>query len=127
MKRDLPRELFGLMIVGTLAAIALWKAPQFDPYTMSFFTKQYIAPDPNMPRDLRLGGAVFAAIGGVIMLLGFKTIWRRQLTWREAGIGLLGSALVIIFGSAFFIAANSAERHMEQKQTLPSKNPSSAA
>lgn len=113
-----PREAFGLLIVGTLAALAWWKAPQFDPYAMSFFTKQYIAPYPEMPRELRIGGAVFAAIGGVVMLAGFKTIWRRQLKWREAGVGIFGAFLVILFGAAFFVAANSAERHIEQEQAL---------
>lgn len=116
MKRDTAREVFGLVIVGTLAAVAWWKAPQFDPYTMGFFTKTYFAPYSDMPRDLRIGGAVFAAIGGLVVLAGFKTIWRRQLTWREAGVGLFGSALVILFGSAFFVAANSAERHIEREQ-----------
>lgn len=117
MKRDTSKEVFGLVIVGTLAAVAWWKAPHFDPYAMGFFTKEYVVPYPEMPRDLRIGGAVFAAIGGLIMLAGFKTIWRRQLTWREAGAGLFGSALVILFGSAFFVAANSAERHIAHQQT----------
>ena len=116
MRPASPRELFGLFIVATLAALAWWKAPDFDPYSASFFTKRYIEPYAEMPRDLRIGGAVFAALGSLIMLAGFKTVWRRQLTWREAGVGMFGSLLVIAFGSAFFIAANSAERHIEQMQ-----------
>ncbi|WP_324809281.1 hypothetical protein SH584_05780 [Sphingomonas sp. LY29] len=89
MKRDFPKEVLGLVIVATLAAVAWWKAPQFDPKTMGFFTKNYVAPYPEMPRDFRLAGAAFAAIGGLIMLAGFKSVWRRQLTWRSAGRGWL--------------------------------------
>ena len=81
MKRDTSKEVFGLVIVGTLAAVAWWKAPHFDPYAMGFFTKEYVVPYPEMPRDLRIGGAVFAAI------------------------------------SAFFVAANSAERYIAHQQT----------
>jgi hypothetical protein len=110
------RSLFGLVIVGTMAALAWWKAPDFDPYSATFFTKQYVAPYAEMPRDFRIGGTVFAAIGGLIMLAGLKTIWRRQLTWRQAGVGIVGSLLVIAFGSAFFVAASSAERRIEQQQ-----------
>ena len=116
MKTVSPREAFGLVIVGALAVIAWWNALRFDPYTMSFFTRQYIAPDPDMPRDLMIFGAVLAAIGGLVMLAGLKRIWRRQLTWYQAGVGMFGAFLVILFGAAFFVAADSAERHIEQEQ-----------
>ena len=104
-----PKEIFGLLIVGTMAAIAWWKAPQFDPYTTSFFTKTYIAPSASMPNELRLAGAVIIGLGALVGLAMVRGVAKARVTLRESLAAGVCAALVMAIGGAFFVAAHSAQ------------------
>lgn len=110
-----PKEWSGLVIVGTMAAIAWWKAPQFDPYTMSFFTKTHIAPSESMPNELRLAGAVIIGLGALVGLVMVRAVAKARVAARDSLAAGVGAALVMVMGGAFFAAANSAEVRIAQE------------
>ena len=110
-----PKELIGLLMVGTMAAIAWWKALQFDPYTMSFFTKKYIAPSASMPNELRLAGAVIIGLGALVGWLTVRAVAKSRVAARDAWVAGAGAALVTAIGGAFFVAAHSAQIRITQE------------
>ncbi len=103
-------------MLPVLIGIAWWKAPQFDPYTMSFFTKTYVEPTPEMPRDFRIFGGVVVGLG---VLLGWSTlqgIRKKVHTLRDTVIIGLMALEIAAFGGAFFVAADAAQDRIEQEQ-----------
>ena len=50
--------VFALVLMPLLVVIGWNKAVQFDPYAMSFFTKTYVEPTPDMPEQIRIAGWV---------------------------------------------------------------------
>lgn len=109
-----PREIFGLLVVGTMAAIAWWKAPQFDPYTMSFFTKTHIAPSADMPNELRMAGAVIIALGLLVAWVTVRAVVKARIAARDGLVAGVGAVLVMAMGGAFFMAAHSAQVRIVQ-------------
>jgi hypothetical protein len=104
-----PRVIVSIIGLGVLAALAWWKALQFDPYTMSFFTKTYFVPTPDMPGDMRLFAWV---IFGIAALLGWSTlqgISKKVHSRMETALMFVLTFEIAAFGGAFFVAANMAE------------------
>lgn len=99
---------------------AAWsKAWKFDPYTMSFFTKTDVAPTPDMPGELRIAGWVMIGIALLPGYAGFKGVMKRIGKLWESLLLLWFGCLIAGFGSAFFIAADSAQVRisLEQQKT----------
>lgn len=107
--------VFALVLMPLLVILAWNKAGQFDPYTMSFFTKTYVEPTPDMPEQMRIGGWVMIGLGALVgyaainaMLKGVGTVGERLMT-------LWAAALVALFGASFFVAADAAKERIEQE------------
>lgn len=110
--------LFALFIMPCLVVIAWMKAPGFDPYSMSFFTKTYVEPSPEMPGELRIAGLVFIGIGSLLLLAGINGLAKARVRLREIWMVLWIGFCIVLFGSAFFVAADSAKDRIEQEQSL---------
>jgi hypothetical protein len=100
--------LISLVFMPVLVVLAWWKAVQFDPYTMSFFTKTYIEPTPSMPDEFRLFGGIVIGIGALMLAACANGLWRRRVIFREIWMVMWMGLLFIAFGGAFFVAADQA-------------------
>jgi hypothetical protein len=107
--------MYGLLVIATMTAIAWWKALQFDPYSMSFFTKTYIAPSPSMPNELRMAGAVIIVLGALVGWATVRAVAKGRVAARDGWVAGVGATLVIAMGAAFFVAAHSAQVHIAQE------------
>jgi hypothetical protein len=103
------RLLISTLFMPALVVLAWWKALQFDPYTMSFFTKTYIEPTPDMPDQFRIFGWIIVGIGALLLAALANGLWRRRVVFREIWTAIWMGLLVTAFGGAFFLAANRAE------------------
>jgi hypothetical protein len=107
---------FGFIVMPTFVVLAWYKAPQFDPYTMSFFTKTFIEPTLDMPGEIRIIGWVMIGIGAWLVYAGGKSIIKRIGSLRERLLVLWIGCLIAAFGGAFFVAANAAQDRIIQEQ-----------
>lgn len=106
----------GFVFLPVLVWAAWSKAWQFDPYTMSYFTKTYVAPSPEMPGELRMAGWVMIALAALTGYASIKAIVKRIGKLWESLLLLWVACLIAAFGSAFFIAADSAQLRILQEQ-----------
>lgn len=104
-----------LFFFPALAAVAWIKAPGFDPYTMSFFTKTYVEPTHDMPGDIRIVGWIMIGIGAIVAYAGLKGVVKRIGKWLDNAMLLWIGMLVVAFGASFFAAADSAQERIEQE------------
>ncbi len=109
--------VFAYFMMPFLVGIAWWKAGEFDPYTTSFFTKTYVEPSASMPDELRIVGCVLIAIGALLIVSCASGLAKARVTFREIWIVIWIGICVAAFGSAFFVAADSAQDRIEQEQT----------
>lgn len=107
--------LLVLFFFPGLAFVSWQKAWQFDPYTMSFFTKTYVEPSPEMPGELRIVGWIMIGIGLLVAYAGVKGMVRRIGAWIDSLMLLWIGVMVGLFGGSFFIAANAAQERIEQE------------
>lgn len=112
------RIFWALIAMPTLVGLAWWKAVSFNPYTTSFFTKTYIAPTPQFPWEMRVAGWVFVAIGALLLITFAYGMTKKRLRLRECWSELSFSILLVVFGGAFFVAANSAQAHIEHRSMV---------
>lgn len=109
-----------ILIAFVFLPLLVWagwsKAWQFDPYTMSFFTKTYVAPYPGMPGELRIAGCVMIAIAALPGYAGLKGIVKRIGKFRDSLLLLWVGCLIAGFGGSFFIAADTAQVRITQEQ-----------
>jgi hypothetical protein len=106
----------GCFFMPALVWAAWSKAWQFDPYTMSFFTKTYVAPTPDMPGELRIAGWVLIVIALLPGYAGFKGMMKRIGKIWENLLLLWFGCLIAAFGGAFFIAADAAQVRISREQ-----------
>lgn len=110
------RRLFwALVLMPTLAAVAWWKAASYNPYTTSFFTKIYIAPSPELPGEMRLAGWVIVTVGALLLVIFMWGLAKKRLRASEGWAEILFALLLVAFGGAFFVAAQSAQFHIDQR------------
>ncbi|MEL7189319.1 MAG: hypothetical protein AAGK17_07185 [Pseudomonadota bacterium] len=109
--------LFAVVGLPLLVFLAWQKAAAFDPFSQSFFTKEYIEPTADMPREIRIGGWVFIAIGVLLALEPAIAAVRGKLKAKHALLMLWLGALVATFGGAFFAAADSAQLRIEEEMS----------
>ncbi len=100
--------VFAFFVLPALVVTAWWKAWQFDPYTMRFFSKTYVAPTPEMPEEMRFVGWVLVVIGGIVGYAGVRGIVKRIGKLHMSVLVLWVGCLVAGFGGAFFVAADAA-------------------
>jgi len=110
--------LFALFALPLLVYLAWHNAYQFDPYTDSFFTKQYVEPTPGMPGEIRIMGWLFVGIGVLLALASLNAFIKKRVQFRDFAIGLWASVLVAAFAGAFFVAADTAEVRIEQEMGI---------
>lgn len=103
-------------MLPVLIAMAWWKAPQFDPYTMSFFTKTYVEPTAEIPRGLRIFGGVVVGLGALLGWATLQGIRKKVHSLRDTTLIGLMAIEFAIFGGAFFVAADAAQTRIEQEQ-----------
>lgn len=103
------RVLIALGLMPVLVLLAWWKAGQFDPYTMSFFTKIYIEPTPGMPGELRTAAWIVMGIGALMLAALANGLIQRRTAFREIWMATWMGLLIIAFGGAFLVAAERAE------------------
>lgn len=108
--------LICLVFMPALVWAAWSKAWQFDPYTMSFFTKIYVAPTPEMPGELRIAGWVMIVIAALPGYPGIIGIVKRIGKLRHSLMLLWLACLIAAFGGSFFIAADAAQVRISQEQ-----------
>ncbi len=108
--------LIAFVFLPALVWAAWSKAWIFDPYTMSFFTKFYVAPTPEMPGELRIVGWIMIAIALLPGYAGIKGLAKRIGKLRENLLLLWVGCLIAAFGGAFFIAADVAQVRIAQEQ-----------
>ncbi len=108
--------VFAFFMMPFLVVIAWLKAPEFDPYTTSFFTKTYIEPTLDMPGELRIAGWVFIGIGALLMFAAVNGLVKARVRFREIWVVLWVSISIALFGGAFFVAADSAQSRIEREQ-----------
>ena len=108
--------LIAFVFLPLLVWAAWSKAWLFDPYTMSFFTKTYVVPTPEMPGGLRIAGWVMIAIAALPGYAGIKGIVKRIGKLRDSLLLLWVGCLIAGFGGAFFIAADTAQVRISQEQ-----------
>ncbi|MCP1337814.1 hypothetical protein [Futiania mangrovi] len=106
----------GFVFLPSLVWSAWSKAWQFDPYTMSYFTKTYVVPTPEMPDELRIAGLVMFLIAALPGYAGIKGIVKRIGKLRENLLLLWVGCLIAAFGGAFFVAAETAQVRIYQEQ-----------
>ncbi|MBN8501452.1 MAG: hypothetical protein J0M19_09915 [Sphingomonadales bacterium] len=103
------------VMMPVLVALAWWQAPQFDPYTMSFFSKNYVTPTPEMPRDLRIFGGVMIGIAALLGCATVQGIRKKVHDLRGTVLLTLMGIEIAAFGGAFFVAADAAQVRIEQE------------
>lgn len=108
--------IFAFVVMPFMVWAAWSKAWQFDPYTMSFFTKTYVVPTPEMPDELRIAGCVMIAIAALPGYAGFKGIVKCIGKLRDSLLLLWVGCLIAAFGGSFFIAADAAQVRISQEQ-----------
>jgi O-antigen/teichoic acid export membrane protein len=91
-----------------LVGLAWWQAPQFDPYTMKFFTRTHVAPTPDMPDEMRIIGWIMIGIGALLLWVTFQGIRKKVHNLRETTMILVMGIEIAAFGGAFFVAADAA-------------------
>ncbi len=113
--------VFAFVVMPVLLGSAWLKAWQFDPYTMSFFTKTYVVPTLDMPGEMRIAGWVMIGIAALLGYVGVKGIAKRIGKVRDCLLLLWVACLIAGFGGAFFIAADAAQVRIAQErgQSLP--------
>lgn len=107
--------LIAFVFLPALTWAAWNKAWQFDPYTMSFFTKTYVAPYPEMPGELRIAGWVVIALAALPGYAGLKGVVKRIGRRRDSMLLVWVGCLIAGFGSAFFVAADSAQARIAER------------
>ena len=110
------RLFFAFFLFPAVVAAAWVKAVRFDPYAMSFFTREYIAPTPEMPGEIRLFGWIVIGIGAVLALAACRAGAKGLVPWRDAGLTLWVCALVAALGGAFHLAADRAAEAIAQQE-----------
>ena len=106
------RALVGLLCLGACAVAAWIKAPDFDPYTMRYFTKTLVEPTGSMPREIRIIGGIVIGLGVLLGYGSLRGIAKGRGTARELAAVLCAVVLIVATGGAFFRAAQSAETHI---------------
>ncbi|RGP40289.1 hypothetical protein BPTFM16_00571 [Altererythrobacter insulae] len=113
---------FGIFFVciglPSLIAIAWWKAVTFDPYTQSFFTKQWVEPTPDMPGQMRIAGWVFIGLGALLAIEPAVIVALEKRKLKQAFLMVWIGGLVSAFGGAFFLAANSAQAKIDERSSV---------
>jgi len=104
-------------MMPVLIGIAWWHAPKFDPYTMSFFTKTYVEPTPEMPRDFRIFGGIVVGLGAMLGWATLQGIRKKVHSLRDTMLVGLMALEITVFGGAFFVAADAAQTQIEQEQS----------
>ncbi len=104
------RLLIAIVFMPALVILAWSKAAQFDPYTMSFFTKTYIAPTADMPFQFRMAGLVFVGVGALLLALSAYGLWRGRVVFREIWMMVWMGLMFAAFGGSFFLTADRAEK-----------------
>ena len=107
---------FAFVVMPIMVWAAWSKAWQFDPYTMSFFTKTYVVPSPGMPGELRIVGWVMIAVAALPGYAGYVGFVKRIGKLRENLLLLWIGCLIAAFGGSFFIAADAAQVRIAQEQ-----------
>jgi hypothetical protein len=108
-----------VFIVGfsmpVLVGLAWWKAPRFDPYTMTFFTRTHVVPTPEMPGEMRIAGWIMIGIGALLLWVTLQGIRKKVHTLRETAMIFLMGLEIAAFGGAFFVAADSAQHRLAER------------
>jgi hypothetical protein len=112
----LSRILIATVCMPALVVLAWWKAADFDPYAMSFFTKTYIAPTPSMPGEMRIFARIVIGSGIFLLAALANGLWRGRVTFREIWMAMWMGLLVMAFGGAFFVAADNAEEAIAARE-----------
>jgi hypothetical protein len=110
------RLLISTVFMPALVVLAWWRAEQFDPYTMSFFTKTYIEPTPDMPDEFRIFGWIIIGIGALVLAAMANGLWRKRVVFREIRMAIWMGFLIAAFGGSFFLAANRSESAIAAKE-----------
>lgn len=111
-------RLFAFLFMPLLVVAAWWKAQDFDPYTSSFFTKEYVEPTASYVTELRIGGAVIVVLGIGLVLAAVNGVRKKRVAWKEIWIVPWCGVLIALFGGAFFIAANASQERIEQEMAV---------
>ena len=114
---------FAFIGLPLLVFLAWQKAPIFDPFSQSFFTKVYVEPTPGMPGEIRIGGWIFVAMGALLALEPVVVAILGKMKWKHALLMIWLGALVAAFGGAFFVAADSAELRIKEEWGNETRTP----
>jgi hypothetical protein len=115
------RRAFGFFFAAVglpaLVVMAWTMAPDFDPYTQTFFAKQWVEPTPELPGNLRITGWIMIGLGALFVIepAVYAALGKRAL--RDMALLIWLGALVAAFGMAFFAAADAAQNRISQEQS----------
>ena len=113
---------FGIFFVciglPSLVALAWLKAGTFDPYTQSFFSKRWIEPTPDMPGQIRMGGWMFIGLGALLAIEPMVVGALGKLKIKQVFLMLWIGGLLIAFGAAFFVAAESSQAKIDEQSSI---------
>lgn len=109
------RKIIVLIGMHLTVGAAWWQAIEFDPYTASFFTKTYVEPTPEMPRDMRIIGWICLGVGALIAIGGVQGFRKATAKAIDLLTVIWLAVLIAAFGGAFFVAANSAQARISEE------------
>lgn len=110
------KAVVAFFFVPALVLAAYWRANQFDPYTVTFFTKQIVEQTATLPDDIRLGGWICLGIGGVLALIAVDAVRAGRLVWRDVLMTVWLGVMIAVLSGAFFLAADRAQDRIAQQE-----------